>query len=335
MYIEPALRTNLRCDTPAKGGGRALDVPVLDMGRPARDRMARSRRWTAIAGFRRSLYLRGENGEIVCLCSYSIDPGPLNIRCALPEAIDWRRFDAGTAETAEVEDESLSFGKRIRFCFGRARVWKPARAGGLLDATPARIDAVLDAAAERAPSAGLGAVLRPERWPSPRERSAISDGLLVAAKPALAALARWIGVACAPREPRTLPPPPRAVGLVGLGPGLTPSGDDFLGGLMIGLRAVNRVDLATGLARLVLPVARRQTGAISHAHLVCAAEGQGGAALHRMIAATAESAPLDIKPRLEAVARMGATSGWDALAGAMLPFRIHQETRLTVPQSGA
>lgn len=333
MCIEPALRTTLRCGTTANGGWRVLDVPVLDMGRPARDRLASSRCWTAIARFRRSLYLRGENGEIVCLCNASIDPGPLNVRCALPRMIDWRDLDAGPAETVEIEDESLRFGRRVRFCFGRARVWKPARAGGLCKATPARVDAVIEAAAERAPNAGLGAAFRLQRSSSPHRRSPNSDGLLAAAKPALAALARWLGDACAARESRTLPPP-QALGLVGLGPGLTPSGDDYLGGLMIGLRAVNRHDLATAIARLVLPVARRQTGAISHAHLVCAAEGQAGAALHRTVAAMAGTGPFDVGPCLDAVARMGATSGWDALAGTLLPFRIRLGIRLPAPQSG-
>jgi len=321
----------LGCDAAANSGWRALNVPVLNIGRPARDRLASSRRWAVIARFRRSLYLRGENGEIVCLCSASVDPGPLNVRCGLPEVVDWRCL---YAETAEIEDESLHFGKRIRFCFGRAQVWQPERGRGLRHATPARIDAVLEAVAERAPNAGLGALLRLERWSSPRGRSAMSDGLLVAAKPALAALARWLGVACAARESRTPPPPPQAVGLVGLGPGLTPSGDDYLGGLMIGLRAVNRLDLATAIARLVLPVARRQTGAISHAHLVCAAEGQAGAALHRTVATIAGPGPSDIASCLAAVARMGATSGWDALAGAVLPFRIRFGIRRPKPEPG-
>jgi hypothetical protein len=120
-------------------------------------------------------------------------------------------------------------------------------------------------------------------------------------------------------------------GLIGLGPGLTPSGDDFLGGLMIGLRTMNRIDLADRLARLVLPEARQATSAISYVHLACAARGVGSEVLHQTLAALAAWDPLDVGPCLEGIGRMGATSGWDALAGALLPLRMYFNARTPVP----
>lgn len=312
------------CGAADRGGRAALHAPVLDLGQPARDRLARSSRWTAFARFRRSIYLRGEDRDIVCLCSHSFEPGPLSVRCALPEAIDWRRLDCGTAATGQFDGESLHFGSCVRFDLSRARVWKPAGVDELCKAASARLRALLEAAAVRAPEeAGLGTVFRMPRSRPATDQSRASHGVLAAAAPALAALQRWLAYAGARQEARALPPPRRAIELVGLGPGLTPSGDDYLGGLMIGLHAINRGDLATGLARLILPVARRATGAISYAHLACAAAGYGGAALHRTIAAVAGSEPLGPGSYLDGVARMGATSGWDALAGAALPLCIH------------
>lgn len=334
MRTDRALQSRTVFQISADGGWPGLNAPALDLGRPARDRLACGRRWTAIARFRRSMYLRGDNRDIVCLCSSTIDPGPLNVRCVLPATEDWRRLDLGADRTADIDGASLRFGNRIRFDFGGARIWKPVRVRGFRDTTSARLGALLDAAAGRAPGIGLGAIFRTARSRPVDGCSPASHGLFDAAIPALAALARWLEDACMRRQHRTVAPPREAIGLVGLGPGLTPSGDDYLGGVMVGLHAMNRDDLAAVLARFVLPVARRRTGAISHAHLACAAEGHGGAALHRTIAAIAGSGPLDVGPCLDAVARMGATSGWDALAGVALPISIYLGTEPPMPQAG-
>lgn len=328
MRTDHPLLTAPACETASDEGQLTLCAPVLDFGLPAGNKLARNRHWTAIACFRRSMYLRGVNGDIVCLCSPVIDPGPLNVRCVLPETTDWRRLDLGAERTAEVEGESLRFGRKTVFCFGRAQAWEPTRGNSLHGATLVRLEAVLDAAAGRASDMGLGAVFRPARSRFARGRRPSANRVLEAAAPALRALARWLKNACLRQQPRLLRPPCEAIELIGLGPGLTPSGDDYLGGLMIGLRALKRDDLATDIARLVLPVARKSTGIISYAHLACAARGHGGEALHRTIAAIAGWDSLGSGVCLDAVGRMGATSGWDALAGVVMPFRFYLGARM-------
>jgi len=99
--------------------------------------------------------------------------------------------------------------------------------------------------------------------------------------------------------------------LIGLGPGLTPAGDDFVGGAMIALRAFDRGPLADRVAAWALPLARTNTSRISRAHLECAAAGQGHEALHDLLC-TFE------KRHLDRLARVGHTSGLDAAAGALL-----------------
>ena len=71
-------------------------------------------------------------------------------------------------------------------------------------------------------------------------------------------------------------PPTELRNLIGLGPGLTPSGDDFIGGAMIALHTLGHGELAAALAEWVLPISRERTGKISFAHLSCAADGEGG-----------------------------------------------------------
>ncbi len=99
--------------------------------------------------------------------------------------------------------------------------------------------------------------------------------------------------------------------LIGLGPGLTPAGDDFVGGAMIALRAFGHAGLADRIAAWALPLALERTNRISRAHLECAAIGEGHEALHLYLRSFEEK-------HLAALARIGHTSGLDAAAGALL-----------------
>jgi hypothetical protein len=106
--------------------------------------------------------------------------------------------------------------------------------------------------------------------------------------------------------------------LIGLGPGLTPSGDDFLGGVLIALRALGWPDVSDTVGRWLLGRANTRTHPISYAHLRCAADGAGAAVLHDALAALMSPGAPGLRARLDAVAAMGHSSGWDALAGMAL-----------------
>jgi hypothetical protein len=107
--------------------------------------------------------------------------------------------------------------------------------------------------------------------------------------------------------------------LLGLGPGLTPSGDDLLCGALVALHAVGQVDAARDLHAAIAEAAPVATTPLSAAFLKAAAEGQGSGPLHEAIIALMENQ--NVARHLEAVACIGHTSGWDALAGAVLVLR--------------
>ena len=109
--------------------------------------------------------------------------------------------------------------------------------------------------------------------------------------------------------------------LIGLGPGLTPSGDDFLGGAMIGLQIVGRSDLSESLFGIVEEKVARCSNVISAAHLAAAAEGAGGEWLHAALNGILAGDVGLLPAALTNVGRMGHTSGWDALAGSITVFR--------------
>jgi hypothetical protein len=111
--------------------------------------------------------------------------------------------------------------------------------------------------------------------------------------------------------------------IIGLGPGLTPSGDDFLGGLFFAARSLHQVypgdffwdeDAVFDL----MGWAKTRTHPISHTVFSDLALGHGPESLHDLVGGLLEGRGFN--SILEAALRVGAighSSGWDMLAGAV------------------
>lgn len=108
--------------------------------------------------------------------------------------------------------------------------------------------------------------------------------------------------------------------LIGLGAGLTPSGDDVLVGFFAGLflRPSVRADFANALAREAVRLSSA-TNEISRVYLFHAAHGRVSRRLANLAAALcAPSAPVDLLAALRAAAQTGHSSGMDAISGLLL-----------------
>ena len=109
--------------------------------------------------------------------------------------------------------------------------------------------------------------------------------------------------------------------VLGLGHGLTPSGDDFLGGILFALkhapRDAWRVELPGVLDNLHL-AARTATNVISAALLDDMIAGASYRALHELLAALQRNALPQIARTTQALLRVGASSGADMLAGVLI-----------------
>lgn len=135
------------------------------------------------------------------------------------------------------------------------------------------------------------------------------------------------------RQPR----PARAAvaALIGLGPGLTPAGDDFLVGFITALRrsvgsdrarAVFVADLAAAIER-----AAASTNAISRAYLEAAAAGAVTQTLDRLAAALAERSPSRAAAAAVAAMAVGASSGAAATFGLLLAAAVWRDDILPWP----
>jgi Protein of unknown function (DUF2877) len=176
---------------------------------------------------------------------------------------------------------SVALGQQVRIDAANASLWTPPAPNG---AFPDNAAAIAAAAARHAPAEGLACLIAGSHNP-----------LSVHAQPALEALERWlVGNALAPE----------AEGLIGLGAGVTAPGDDYLGGMLVGLRLAGRGAQAASLWRWLEPQLAGHTREISAAHLAAAAAGEAQDALHAVLNGEAALERLD-------------AAGWGNLAGAL------------------
>lgn len=118
--------------------------------------------------------------------------------------------------------------------------------------------------------------------------------------------------------------------LAGMGPGLTPAGDDWLAGWLVGLRARQALEASDrsepplpldNVAQVVLRSAEGNTHALSWAFLRAAAHGAVSHAWHTLLSALTDADPTAASEAGREVMRYGGTSGADMLAGFLVAFQ--------------
>jgi len=182
-----------------------------------------------------------------------------------------------------------------------AKNWEPPPFRG--EARP-QLDALRACLDGHVPQEGLGCTIL-----------GVHNALSVHAQPALEAIDRWLAGNTLGNE---------ATQLIGLGPGLTPSGDDYFGGVLVALRWLGRGAQADSLWRWLEPRLQTRTSAVSAAHLAAAASGQVHEALHDVLENLSAWHAPDLHPSLARLDAVGHTSGWDALAGIVAVARTSQ-----------
>ncbi len=217
-----------------------------------------------------------------------------------------------------------SAGVSIAFDLSRTTIWSPALPPAAVVAPTAGLSGrVADArriAGGRAPDGGFGPLL------SGRDRS--GDPWLARARTLidlqLGALrcGDMAGAVAA------------TVDLIGLGVGLTPSGDDYLVGLVGGLEA--SVHPAwPALATTIAAKARRRTTAFGASILAHAARGAYAERLTDVVVAIASGPSDDLALPIERALAYGATSGADTLVGLFAAFDLALARNAAATRSAA
>ncbi len=109
--------------------------------------------------------------------------------------------------------------------------------------------------------------------------------------------------------------------IAGLGPGLTPSGDDFLMGMVHGAWLLYPAAQARQYAEWLVRPALSRTTTLSGAWLRAAHAGQAGEPWHQLLAALETGQLAAIRQQSAEILSTGHTSGADALAGFRAVFK--------------
>jgi len=295
---------------------------ALTVGKWAYDHLGRPG-FTAkvIAAGSRAIYLEGRAGEILWLSP----PGSvLHRRCVVVPLTSgsWKEGDVCFSD-----GDTLCGGRSDGVCWSGADVWEAPPPGG--EALPPATPSVTPEESAAALAGGLSALSL--RYP-PRGLAELVFGVAPGGQRlgrAGGQMGGWLDLssdrvgevvrALRARDCTGLLASGRT--LLGFGEGLTPSGDDFLGGVLFGLRQQESADfdetwidwdVVRDWVADVVPLTNR----ISHAILSDLAEGYGPEPLHDLARETLRGGSREVVARhAERVIRIGSTSGWDLLAG--------------------
>ena len=113
-------------------------------------------------------------------------------------------------------------------------------------------------------------------------------------------------------------PPVQVRKLLGAGPGLTPSGDDFLAGVLCAIQLNGNQQALKQLSAALLENVLETTSPVSASLLKQACDGRVNEHAQQLVQCVLLSSNVDAAAFRSSIERMGASSGWDFLTGLIL-----------------
>jgi len=277
-------------------------------------RAVRQEGWTGevIAVHPHSVYVTDEDDEIYAIVRLPLGNGPLNLVIPTEPAQLFNGLALGTSLASS--GARLGIGEIITIGLEAASIWDPKAYAAVAadpDALERGLAELCREVSHRAPAESLARLLPhldDEDLPEALEG--------IAHFPRSHALIGGLAEALTQRDRRRLKVVTSS--LAGLGPGLTPAGDDFIAGVLLALALVReqRGDAALNeIATLLVETAAPRTHEISAAYLRAAYDGQVGERWHPLLAALAAGDGAQITAAAAPVLATGETSGADMLAG--------------------
>ena len=265
--------------------------------------------------FEHACNLMGPDGELFGIVGVAGGNGPATLVLGDEEPFEPFTALLSPGEPAERTGDALDVGRRLRLELADAQLWTPEPIVRVLPAQEVqrRLKLAAQTGATNAPAGGLAPLLP--------EALSIAEGSadLVTAAPHDLVVQRTRqllrDLAGAIRERRWSGAHAPARALSGLGPGLTPAGDDLLAGLALGLRAALGTlppEVQTALTEAVLG----RTTDLAAARVRHAAAGYPDERVHQLLtvlvmAPSSDDLPAAVRSLLE----YGHSSGADTLVG--------------------
>ena len=307
MIAKGQIQASARTSQFGRAGMRPVPA-VVELGLLALEALQDRSTGRVVAVFENSFYAV-LGSRWICIGLPYLGSGPLHVLCEA-RPLCWPTV----GNTAAVAGSIFYTDNKPFATFDAASTWAPERAPSwTLNSLRIGLGAVdefwrVGPAEEGLAAAGARVPLRAK--PSP---------IIEAAASGFTALDSIVGDALDGRAP--LPADcAELTRLIGLGPGLTPSGDDLLAGALIALAALGLLDVRDMLWNVCREHLAR-TNDISRAHLRTAALGYGAAALHAAIHATIGGRADHVEQAIAAVSAIGHSSGRDGFAGGLIVLR--------------
>jgi uncharacterized protein DUF2877 len=288
---------------------------ITHLGAFARSCLTPGRRGRVLAAFSKAVYLVTAEGDLFWITG---EGAPMHQRCATVSS-----FPVGlrTNDQFHTGGHQRMIEPSLSFDIQGASDWVAPRLDprGVLDSSelPRRVLAFfsdLDISQARGLGSLIPQILRLPQNPSPCPLREPADPILRLARPLVLGMAR----ACLEHQPDGMVQ--NADALIGLGAGLTPSGDDFLGGLLFALDVLRRAYPASIFAGQPIPIEpyRWRTHLISFTLLKDLAGGRAIEPLHRFINALLGGESFEvIHLFVSQLTRVGHSTGWDLLTGTL------------------
>ena len=273
---------------------------------------------------------------LVSLVPEAVQKGPLNVTLRLPaRLLKMSSLGLKAGDKVRVLGHTLELGSRYLISFGLAEIYSPKQKFGLPILADNEIGRNLNSMRKTAllfgNMAGLGRLLA---LTAPGAIKAATGNLNIFAASALPRIVR-LEEAFYAEDKGALTD--AVIELIGLGPGLTPSSDDMLAGLILlcALYAKNRgrARRVCGLvARVITEQSRGRTTILSEEYLSQAASGRGNEPVMRLCVALLSGGQESVERETKRVLAIGETSGTDTILGIVLGTMLCMGKQLSLTQ---
>jgi len=270
------------------------------------------------------------SGSIISVVREDVGRGPINIVTDLPGERSMTELEVESKQAVLVTNQDMRIGgDRLLISMRGAGLYEPEKdfRPGLRQVS--EIKENLTIAAEMAKKSGhhegLGDLIGPlitngMKMKDPENLNRFSRLAL----PRVRSLLRSI------MKGRTSDLEEKVRNLVGLGPGLTPSSDDMLSGLMASLALIalnlhGNMRLVKAINGKIALGARKRTTKLSQEYLMHAARGEMSEHFLELIKKILTGQPKEARDATELVLKVGETSGTDTVLGILLGFQLSLE----------
>ena len=275
---------------------------------------------------RRTVHLHTDDGEIVALCTRDVENGPLNIRLDTSDEFTFSSLGLSEGEAVRSSLERISVNSRLVVNLKPVAMWRPRTLRKALTKNQVAqnrrtIMELVLREGRREGLLGLLSLLRSEYDMAEEKNPYVKKGMKAASQLLEGTRSRNDdqlegGIA----------------GLVGLGPGLTPAGDDVMTGFVLALREAERLGIVaaryfSNLRRLIPAVCKGRTNLLSERMLLLACEGLVGESASEAVNSLYGRDSRWARRDARRLIGMGHSSGTDILVGVLLATSLFYSAR--------